>query len=255
MFPLLGDQHLVEPGQPLGVHLARQLASDFDLALMPKLQGDQLARPVADAMGDIVAGDIQNLAVASDAPDDDVGMGMAGVMVIDGDPVERGVQIRLHLPHQVTGKASKVAHVGGVLGRDDKAELVPVLSAALDEGAAVRLVLDGGIGAALFAIARCPIAFEVAQMGVGRLARRTPHLRAARGALRIELHDARLDDDAAGPKPAGGIAPPSAAVLGKGRRHLRASATGVEPPASLSGRAADPARIAACFPDGGLHLI
>ena len=76
----------------------------------------------------------------------------------------------LHLPHQIAGEAAQVGHVDGVLGRDDEAELVAVLATALDEGAAVRLVLDGGIGAALLAIARDAIAFEIAQMGVGRLA-------------------------------------------------------------------------------------
>ena len=39
-------------------------------------------------MGDVVASDVENFAVAGDAPDDDVGVGMAGVVVIDGDPVE-----------------------------------------------------------------------------------------------------------------------------------------------------------------------
>ena len=40
LVPLPGDQHLIEPRQPLGLHLARELAGDFDVALMPKLQRD-----------------------------------------------------------------------------------------------------------------------------------------------------------------------------------------------------------------------
>ena len=71
-----------------------------------------------------------------------------------------------HLPHQVAGEAAQVVDLDGVLGRDDEAELVAVLPAALEEGPAVRLVLDGGIGAALLAVARHPVAFEIAQMGV-----------------------------------------------------------------------------------------
>jgi len=47
---------------------------------------------------------------------------------------------------------------------------VAVLTSALDEGAPVRLVLEGGIGAAPLAVARDAIAFEIAQMRVGCLA-------------------------------------------------------------------------------------
>src|SRR5208283_6168102 len=35
LISLLGNQHLVETGQALSVHLAREFAGDFDLALMP----------------------------------------------------------------------------------------------------------------------------------------------------------------------------------------------------------------------------
>ena len=67
----------------------------------------------------------------------------------------------------------------GVLRRDDEPELMPVLSPALDEGAAVRFVLDRRIGAALFSFAGHPVAFEIAQMRVGRAARDAAHLWAA----------------------------------------------------------------------------
>jgi len=117
---------------------------------------------------------------------------------------------------------------------------VPVLPAPLDEGAAVRLVLKGRIGAALLAVGRHPVAFEIAQMGVGRLAGRDPHLRAARPALGIELDDPRLDDDPPRSEPPGGVPLPSAACLGEGRREPGTPAAGIEPPASLPGRCAEP---------------
>jgi hypothetical protein len=47
---------------------------------------------------------------------------------------------------------------------------VAVVAPALDEGAPVRLVLEGGIGVAPLAVAGDAIAFEIAQMSVGRLA-------------------------------------------------------------------------------------
>ena len=102
---LLGDQHPIEAGQPLGVHLGCKLAGDIKLGLRPKFQRDQFARPVADAMGDVVARDVEDAAVVEHAPDDDVGVGMAGIVVIDGDPVELRSKVLLHLPHQIAGEA------------------------------------------------------------------------------------------------------------------------------------------------------
>ena len=61
------------------------------------------------------------------AAQDDVGMRMAGVVVIDGDPIELGAEIRLHLLHQIAHEGLEVVVVGAVLGRDDEAELVPVV--------------------------------------------------------------------------------------------------------------------------------
>ncbi|HEY8065105.1 MAG TPA: hypothetical protein VIF40_10315 [Methylosinus sp.] len=262
MFALLGEQYLVEPRQPLRRNVVRELRLKLDLALMAELQRDQLARPVTNAVSDIVARDIEDASVVEHAPDDDVGVRMAGVVMVDGDPVEARVEVRLHLPHEVTGEASQVGHVDGILRRDDETELMTIVASALDEGAAVRLVLESGIGVALLAVVGDAIAFEIAEMGVDGLARGAAHLRTMRAALWIELHDARLDDDATRSKPSGGVAPPAAAVSRQRRRHLRASPPRVEPAASFSsfpadcvrGASADPAGIAAGLSDSDLDL-
>jgi hypothetical protein len=220
LIPLLGDQHLVEPGQALGVHLISKFAGDFDLTLMPQFQRDQFARPVADAMGDVVARDVENLHIIGDASDNDVGMGMAGVVVIHGYPIEAGVQVLLHLPHEIAGEAAQIAHLAGVFRRDDEPELVAVLPAALDEFTAVRLVLDRGVGAALITALRNPVTFEIAQMCDGRFACEPAHFWAARSALGVEFDHPRLDDDPPRAKPAGGVSLPAATILGEGCHHF-----------------------------------
>lgn len=53
-----------------------------------------------------------------EAAGDDVAVGMAGVVVVDRDPIEPGAEVALHLPHQVAGDAAEVGDVGGILGRD-----------------------------------------------------------------------------------------------------------------------------------------
>jgi len=52
---------------------------------------------------------------------------------------------------------------------------MPVLTAALDEGAAVGLVLDGRIGPAPFTIPGDAVPFEIAQMGIDGFAKRASH--------------------------------------------------------------------------------
>src|SRR5262249_16926325 len=78
LLPLLAQQHLVEPRHALGLDLVLQLCLKLDLALVAQFPCHQLARPMADAVGDIVAGNIEDVAVIEHTADDDVGVGMAG---------------------------------------------------------------------------------------------------------------------------------------------------------------------------------
>jgi len=55
---LLGDQHSVEPGEAVGIHFPFQAHAYLPLGRAAKFQGDDLAGPLADAMGDIIAGDV-----------------------------------------------------------------------------------------------------------------------------------------------------------------------------------------------------
>ncbi len=161
-----------------------------------------------------------------------MGMRMAGVVMIDGDPVEPGVQVGFHLLHQVAGGLPRVGQLHAVFRRDDEAELVAVVTSAFEEGAAILHVAFGGIGLALLAVAGHAVALEIAQMRVYRLGAdklATP----SRTALRIELYDAGLHRDA--PRPCADAAPvpaPSAAAL-QDRRSRRTSAPRVESSACL----------------------
>ena len=235
---LLAQEHLVEPGHALGLDLVLQLCLKLDLALVTQFPGDQLARPVADAVGDIVAGNVEDAAVIEHAADDDVGVRMARVVMVDRDPVEAGGQIQFHLAHEVTGEATKVSHFGCILGRDDEPKLMTISPAALHKGLAVGLVLESGIGLAPFAITRDPVPFEIAQMGVHGPAHRPAHLRTSRAPpLRIEPDHPGLDDDPPRSKAARGISlPATVPTLPRKRGNdLRTSAARVEParPASF----------------------
>ncbi|WP_280952080.1 hypothetical protein [Mesorhizobium sp. LSJC280B00] len=65
---------------------------------------DQLACPVTNAMGDVVAGDVQDLAVVGDAAQQHMGVRMAGVVMVNSDPVEARVKVGFHLLHEIAGE-------------------------------------------------------------------------------------------------------------------------------------------------------
>ena len=56
---------------------------------MSELQRHLFGSPMTDAVGDIVSGDVEDATLLQDAADDDVGVGMASVVMIDRDPVRR----------------------------------------------------------------------------------------------------------------------------------------------------------------------
>src|SRR6516225_8114312 len=154
---------------------------------------------MTNAVGDIISGDIEDTASVEDTANNDVGMGMAGVVMIDRDPVEARLQVLFDLAHQVTRETSQIGYFIGVFGRHDKTELMPIVATPLDKGFAISFVRKNRIGLPSLPVPIDPIAFKVAKVGVDRLARRLRPLSLMQrllAPLGIELHDPRLDSDA-----------------------------------------------------------
>ncbi|MNE19741.1 hypothetical protein D3C87_2016950 [compost metagenome] len=59
---------------------------------------------------------------------------MGGVPVVDRDPVERRAQILLDVVHEIAGIGAKVCEFARVFQRDDEAEMMAIILAALREG-------------------------------------------------------------------------------------------------------------------------
>src|SRR5262249_25552145 len=89
--PVVGflDHSPVDPGETVLVDLGRQLAGLLDLCDGTKFEARKLPRPVTQAGGEIVAVDYQICACVVTAVDDHMHMGMAGVVMIDRNPIER----------------------------------------------------------------------------------------------------------------------------------------------------------------------
>ena len=219
----------VEPGEAVLLHLLAELLLHLPFGLGAEFQGDDLGGPRPDAVGDVVAGDVENLPVLGDPADHDMGMGMAGVVVIDRDPVQPGLQVVLHLVHEGAGEVPQVPQLRPVLGRDDQAELMAVLPAAPDERLAVGAVLDRRIDPAGLPVPGHPVALQVAQVSVGRPARSS-----------LELHHPRLDHHPAAAEADAPLDRPLVLARERGR-DLRAPPAGIEPAAPASPPAPFPA--------------
>src|SRR5712664_302128 len=153
----------------ISIRLTLKLLRHLQLGLPAQFPGNNLAGPLANAVGDIVAGDVEGLAVLSDAAHEDMGVRVAGVVVIDRDPVKLRPKVGFHLGHQMAGGLARVGQLRAVLGRDDEAELMAVVASPLQESAAILHIAFTRIDLALLTILRHAVPFEIAQMRVDRL--------------------------------------------------------------------------------------
>ena len=90
-----------------------------------------------------------------------MGVRVAGVVVIDRDPVELRPEVSFHLLHQVACRCAQVGQFHAVLSRNDEAELMAVMAAPIEESATVFHIALGRIDLALLAIFRHAVTFEM----------------------------------------------------------------------------------------------
>ncbi len=155
----------VEVGPALGGYLAFERAADLLIGAGAELLGDQVARPIAHAFLDVVAGDDEVLAVLAHAAHDQVDMGMLGVPVIDADPIKLRAEVVLHLPDEVAGEGLEVGHLHGVVGRDDEAEMMPVILAPLSERLRVGVIGTRSEQPGLLPVPGDALAAQIAEVG------------------------------------------------------------------------------------------
>src|SRR3546814_10939815 len=74
-----------------------QAVFDFDIGARPKVERDQFGGTFAKALCQIFAADDEIPALLVLPPNDDVGVGMSRVEMIDRDPVELSAQVLLNL--------------------------------------------------------------------------------------------------------------------------------------------------------------
>jgi hypothetical protein len=133
----LALQGAIQARPPLLLHLALQGLLDLQLGARSQPFGRQLGGAMAKAIGDVVARDDEVFAGVVAPAHDQVGVRVVGVPVIDRHPIQPRAQVGFHAAHQVPRVGAQVFQLGAILGRDDEAEMVPVVGAAFLEGVEV----------------------------------------------------------------------------------------------------------------------
>jgi hypothetical protein len=157
-------QGAIQARPPLLLHLALQGLLDLQLGARPQPFGRQFGGAMAEAIGDVVARDDEVFAGVVAPAHDDVRVRVVGVPVVDGHPIEARAQVGLHAAHEVPRVGAQVFQLRAILGREDEAEMVPVVGAAFLEGVEVGGIGLRPVGLARLAIAAHAVALDVAQV-------------------------------------------------------------------------------------------
>lgn len=115
-----------------------------------------------------------------------MGVGMPGIEVVDGNPIETYIEIMLHLRNQIADERLQIGEAVTILRSDDEAELVRVVLGTAEERRRVGRGIAGGVELPGLAVSGSAIAQDVLEM-------RTSGSEIAGFDNRI----ARLDDDTA----------------------------------------------------------
>jgi hypothetical protein len=105
----------VKAREMLCVHLAGQLESHVVFNFWTKFQSHELPRAHPQAMGHVVLGDDQIIASVIFASNDNMSVGLASVVVINGYPIQFGFKVTLDLGHEVTDEGFQIMELCAVL--------------------------------------------------------------------------------------------------------------------------------------------
>jgi hypothetical protein len=101
-------EYAIEVSPPIGFDLTVQIAIDLDITLGPERKRDQMRRPGAQPMADIVTSHHEIAAIVALTPRDDMNVRVVRIPVIHPDPIKLGAEIPLGLCHQVARKCFQI---------------------------------------------------------------------------------------------------------------------------------------------------
>ena len=120
-------------------------------------------------------------------------MGVFGIPMIDGDPVELRTEIARCLVHQFAGKTPQAFQFAGIIRRNDEPKMMPAPVAALHKSPAVRIIAGSIEEFTWRSVAGDAVALEITDMGSQRPRRAHPayHTRLDHGAAGAVVEEPR----------------------------------------------------------------
>lgn len=180
------QQRPIDTGQPFLLDFGAQPCPDRVGGARAKIEVDQFGGALSHTLGHIFAGDDQILVAIVLPPHDDTAVRVAGVEVIDRDPIQPGAEILFHSLHQPSRQRLQIIIFGAILRRDDETELVAIARLPIEKSHPVDLIRLGPVELSSSTIAGRAVTLDIAEMG----ARRRP-------ALACQFDDAGFGDDPA----------------------------------------------------------
>jgi hypothetical protein len=116
----------IEVGEPIECRFSLSLAMYVPLWARPEFFGCDFLGASPKTVGDVLPGQAHLVTVSVDAVKDDVGVGMVGVEMVDGDPLEALTQVAFDTHHEAADVEVEV-DLAGVFGRDDETKLVSLM--------------------------------------------------------------------------------------------------------------------------------
>jgi hypothetical protein len=113
---------------------------DFVVGARAKIKSYDLGSSLPHASTQILPSDDEVFSLVLFTSEDDVSVRMSGIVMVNGDPIEFGPEIPLHLEHEATGQRLQIRVFDRVFCGDDETELMPVTVAAVEEGFSIAAV-------------------------------------------------------------------------------------------------------------------
>jgi hypothetical protein len=129
--PRFAEKIAVETGKAFLLDLRPQPGLDLPIGARTQVQGYDFCGPLPHPPAEVLPGDDQVFPTVVLAAEDDMTVRMAGVVVVNRDPIQLGPEIPLHLAHQPAGQSLQVLVLDRILGGDDETELMTVSIAAI----------------------------------------------------------------------------------------------------------------------------
>jgi len=175
---------VVKAGEALLLDFGAEAGLDFVIGAGAEIECYEFCSALAHASAEVFPRYDEIPALVILASQDDVGMRMAGVVVVDGDPIELRPKILFDLKHEPSGQGLQNRVLDRILGGDYEAELMAVAIASIEETRPLGAIPLGVIEGARLSFSRNTIALQVSKVG----------LCATQGGWR-QTYQPRLDDD------------------------------------------------------------